>query len=349
MSESEKIPVAILGSTGMVGQRFLSLLDDHPRFRVTQVLASSRSAGMRYAEATRWGLPTEMPAWARDLVVGDANALPDEGRVRLAFSALDASVAREVEATYAEAGIFVVSNASAYRMDPEVPLVVPEVNADHLDLVRSQRFGQGGIVCNPNCSTIGLVLALAPLHRAFGVEEVAVTTLQAASGAGYPGVPSLDLIDNVVPFISGEEEKLALEPAKILGTLEGDARGIAAAQIVVSPQCFRVPVIDGHTLSVSVRLAGDPGRDEVLRAWQDAAQAVPLRYTSAADRPQPRLDRDFSGGMGITIGRLRPCPVLGFRFVALSHNTVRGAAGGAIATAEAVLARGLLQGGSEGR
>lgn len=358
MSESPRIPVAVLGATGMVGQRFLSLLDGHSLFRVAGVFASSRSVGQRYADATRWGLGTSLPTWAADLIVGDAGAVPEAGEVRLAFSALDSSVAREIEATYARAGVFVVSNASAYRMDPDVPLVIPEVNADHLDLVATQRlkqrFGQpqgpgsrqglqrGAIVCNPNCSTIGLVMALAPLHRAFGVEEVAVTTLQAASGAGYPGVPALDLIDNVVPYIGGEEEKLVEEPAKILGVLDASAGSIAPASMVVSPQCFRVPVTDGHTLSVSVKLSGSPGPDEVLAVWREAAATVPLRYMEAVDRPQPRLDRDFSSGMGLTIGRLRPCPVLGLRFVALSHNTVRGAAGGAIATAEAAVGRGLV-------
>jgi aspartate-semialdehyde dehydrogenase len=344
VSVPPRIPVAVLGATGMVGQRFLSLLDGHRDFEVTRVLASSRSAGQRYADACRWGLPDDPPTWAADMIVGDASAPPESGAdaPRLAFSALDSSVARKVEWAYAEAGVFVVSNASPHRMDPGVPLVIPEVNADHLELVRHQPFAGGGIVCNPNCSTIGLVLALAPLHRAFGVEEVAVTTLQAASGAGYPGVPSLDLIDNVVPFLEGEEEKLVEEPAKILGTLAAGAHSIDAAGIVVSPQCFRVPVIDGHTLSVSVRLHGDPGVDKVLAAWEAASSTVPLRYTHRADRPQPRLDRQFCAGMGITIGRLRPCPILGLRFVALSHNTVRGAAGGALATAEAALQRGLV-------
>ncbi len=343
MSGDVKIPVAVLGATGMVGQRFLALLDGHPRFRVVALLASSRSAGKRYEEACRWGLSTDMPEWARGLVVGDAGAAPatGDGAARLAFSGLDSSVAKEVETAYANAGYFVVSNASPFRMDPEVPLVIPEVNADHLELVRHQRFGPGAIACNPNCSTIGLVMALAPLHRAFGVEEVAVTTLQAASGAGYPGVPSLDLCDNVVPLIQGEEEKLVEEPAKILGSLSG-AGPVVPAALNVSPQCFRVPVVDGHSASVSARLGGSPSLEQVLQVWKEASATVPLRYTQRADRPQPRLDRDFGDGMGITIGRLRVCPVLGIRFVALSHNTVRGAAGGAIATAEAALERGLL-------
>lgn len=348
MSESAKIPVAVLGATGMVGQRFIALLDGHPRFRVVAVYASARSAGQCFEDACRWSLPSDMPESARGLVVGDASAAPitGPGAARLAFSALDASVAKGIEAAYAHSGCLVVSNASAFRMDPEVPLVIPEVNGDHLEMLRHQRFGSGGIVCNPNCSTIGLVMALAPLHRVFGVEAVAVTTLQAASGGGYPGVSALDLIDNVVPLIRGEEEKLVEEPAKILGTL-GASGGqgpmeLLPAALTVSPQCFRVAVVDGHSASVAVRLGGSPGVDQVLSVWRDASRTVPLRYTSTADRPQPRLDRDLEGGMGITIGRLRECPVMGLRFVTLSHNTVRGAAGGAIATAEAALERGFV-------
>ncbi|MEM8709680.1 MAG: aspartate-semialdehyde dehydrogenase [Planctomycetota bacterium] len=345
MSAAGRIPVTILGATGMVGQRFVALLDGHARFEVTRLMASPRSAGRAYADVCRWGLPSDIPAWAAEMVVGDATAEPLNPKgLGVAFSGLDSSVARELELRHVADGYRVISNASAFRMDPEVPLVIPEVNGDHLDLLREQSLGEGWIACNPNCSTIGLVLALAPLQRAFGVREVAVTTLQATSGAGYPGVPSLDLIDNVVPFIGGEEEKLVEEPAKILGTLSSSADGprISPAEIVVSPQCFRVPVVDGHTLSVSVRLSGDPSVADVRDVWSRAADSMPLRYTDAKDRPQPRLDRDFAQGMGITLGRLRSCPLLGLRFVALSHNTVRGAAGGAIATAEEALRRGLL-------
>lgn len=349
MTGGGKIPTAILGATGMVGQRFIALLDGHPDFMVTRLAASKRSAGQRYDDVCRWLLPTAMPAWARELVVEEAEDAVDSigSSVRLAFSSLDAESARALEPAYARAGALVVSNASAHRMDPSVPLVVAEVNAEHLELLRSQTFGGGGLVCHPNCSATGLVLALEPLHRAFGVRKVSVTTLQAASGAGYPGVASLDLIDNVLPLIRGEEEKLAEEPGKILGELlasEGEVLSIETAPMVVSAQCFRVPVADGHTLDVSVELAGDPSEREVRQAWEEAAERVPIRYMDAVDRPQPRLDRDFGGGMGISIGRLRACPVLGARFVVLSHNTVRGAAGGAISTAEAALQRGLLRG-----
>lgn len=342
--------VAVLGATGTVGQRFLSLLDGHPWFRVTTLVASPRSAGRTYADAVDWRLPGDVPEAFADLVVRSADDEPDSGTT-LAFSGLDTSVAGAIEARWANAGVFVVTNASPHRMATDVPLVVPEVNADHLALVGSQSFkGGGAIVANPNCSTIGLVLALAPLHRAFGVEAVSVTTLQAVSGAGYPGVSALDLVDNVVPFIRGEEDKLVEEPAKILGVLRGQS--IEPASIVVSPQCFRVPVIDGHTAAVSVRLAREVTAEEIVAAWDGfraerqglpSEVAVPIRYTSREDRPQPRLDRDFAGGMGITIGRLRTCPVLGWRFVTLSHNTLRGAAGGALLVAEHAVQMGVRQ------
>ncbi|MEM9380531.1 MAG: aspartate-semialdehyde dehydrogenase [Planctomycetota bacterium] len=325
-------------------------------FRVTSLVASPRSAGRRYADAVEWRLEGEVPAWAADLVVRSADDAPDAA-VRLALSGLDASVAGPTETRWAEAGTFVVTNASAHRMDADVPLVVPEVNADHLELVRAQAFGGGGaIVANPNCSTIGLVLALAPLHRAFGLEAVLVTTLQAASGAGYPGVASLDLLDNVVPFIRGEEEKLVEEPAKILGRRTGGT--IEHAGVRVGAQCFRVPVVDGHTVAVSVRLASSASAAEVIEAWESFAPAPaglpgetlrPLRYTAREDRPQPRLDRDAEGGMGVTLGRLRECPVLDWRFVALAHNTVRGAAGGALLVAERAVAMGLVGGASHAR
>lgn len=343
------LDVAVLGATGTVGQRFLSLLDGHPWFRVTTLVASPRSAGRPYADAVDWRLPGDVPEAFADLVVRSADDGPDSG-VALAFSGLDTTVAGALETRWANAGVFVVTNASPHRMGADVPLVVPEVNADHLALVRSQSFGVGGaIVANPNCSTIGLVLALAPLHRAFGVEAVSVTTLQAVSGAGYPGVSALDLVDNVVPFIRGEEDKLVEEPAKILGVLGADS--VAPAPIQVSPQCFRVPVVDGHTAAVSVRLARDVTADQIVAAWEEFGSGrlglpsevvVPIRYTPREDRPQPRLDREFSGGMGITIGRLRPCPVLGWRFVTLSHNTVRGAAGGALLVAEHAVQQGLV-------
>lgn len=345
---SSRIPVSVLGATGTVGQRLVALLDGHPRFEVVSLVASSRSAGRTYADAVHWRLPGTPPASVASIEVTAAGDPPADG-VRLALSSLDSSVARDTEERYARAGVMVVSNASPHRMVEDVPLVVPEVNGDHLAMLDAQtRYPDGGgIVCNPNCSTIGLVLALAPLHRAFGVEAVEVTTLQAASGAGYPGVSSMDLIDNVVPLIPGEEDKLAEEPAKILGRLAGSS--VEPATLAVSAQCFRVPVTDGHTASVSVRLARQPeGMEELVQAWAAFAEehrgagGPPLIVSDAPDRPQPRLDRDAGEGMAATIGRVRPCPVLGWRFVVLSHNTIRGAAGGTVKVAETLAAGGRL-------
>lgn len=345
------IPVAVLGATGTVGQRFLRLLDGHPWFRVVDLVASPRSAGRNYADAVDWRLDGEVPASMGHLVVRSAEEPPLAG-VRLAFSGLDSSVAGAAETRYAEAGVFVVTNASPHRMGGDVPLVIPEVNADHLELARTQRFpAGGGIAANPNCSTIGLVLALAPLHRAFGIRDVAVTTLQATSGAGYPGVSSLDLLDNVVPFIGNEEDKLVEEPRKILGTLT-DGR-LVPADVTVSPQCFRVAVVDGHTESVAVRFGREVTEAEIRATWAGfrpgkaglpSEVEVPVRYTEVTDRPQPRLDRDAGRGMTATVGRLRPCPVLGWRFVVLSHNTLRGAAGGAVLLGEEAVRRGLVLG-----
>ena len=345
---SARIPVSILGATGTVGQRLVTLLDGHPRFEVVSLVASSRSAGRAYSDAVHWRLPGEPPASVARIEVSAAGDPPAQG-ARLALSSLDPSVARDTEERFARAGVMVVSNASPHRMVKDVPLVVPEVNGDHLALLDAQeRYPEGGgIVCNPNCSTIGLVLALAPLHRTFGVEAVDVTTLQAASGAGYPGVSSMDLIDNVVPLIPGEEEKLSGESAKILGRLAGSC--VEPAPVQVSAQCFRVPVTDGHTASVSVRLGRGPrSAEELVGAWSafaaehGAGAAPPLVISRAPDRPQPRLDRDAGIGMTATIGRVRPCPALGWRFVVLSHNTIRGAAGGTVRIAESLVAGGRL-------
>lgn len=344
MAEPKRIPIAVLGATGAVGQRFLSLLARHPRFEVVSVVASSRSAGRPYGDAVTWRLPGEVPAEFSGLVVTAAGE-PPHPRVRLALSSLDSSVARETETRYANAGIYVVSNASAHRMDPGVPLVIPEVNADHLALTEHQPFPDGGaLVCSPNCSTIGMTLALAPLERAFGVESVQVTTLQAASGAGYPGVSAMDLIDNVVPYIPSEENKLAEEPPKLLGKLAGTS--IVSADLTVSAQCFRVPVTDGHSASVALRLRRSATEPMIRAAWEafdrdrTGSSARALRYLEAPDRPQPRLDRDAGDGMTVTLGRLRRSPALGpdgWQFVCLSHNTLRGAAAGALSVAELAL------------
>ena len=354
---ASRIPVAVLGATGQVGQRFLSLLAGHPWFEVRAVTASQRSAGRRYADAVRWTLPAPIPEPVRDLVLADTEPEAACG-CPLAFSALDAAAAEVAEARFADAGVAVVSNARNHRMDPDVPLVVPEVNPDHLALARTQRYGagpsgRGMILTNPNCATIGLVLALAPLERAFGLERVHAVTLQALSGAGFPGVPSLLAVDNVVPWIAGEEEKLETEPRKILGRFTGGA--IEPHPVAISAACNRVPVVDGHLVCSSVKLARPAGLDAVRAAWTEfrgrpqqlglpSAPDPPLVVLDGDDVPQPRLHRDLGGGMAVSVGRLRPCPLLDFRFVALSHNTVRGAAGGAILLGELAVAEGLIGG-----
>jgi aspartate-semialdehyde dehydrogenase len=312
-------------------------------------MASDQSAGKRYEEAvgSRWKLPTAIPAAARALRVKGPR---DRFTSRILFSALDASVAGELEEHYARAGHLVSSNARNHRMDPLVPLVIPEINRDHLELLERQHYGDGGIVTNPNCSTIVLALALAPLHRRFGVEAVIVTTFQATSGAGYPGVPSLDILGNVVPFVPGEEPKMESETQKILGSLNG--RGIEPATFPVSALCHRVPVIDGHLEAVSLRLRGNPSRKQIAetlatfrplsRLDLPSAPLDPIAVRTEEDRPQPRLDADRERGMGVTVGRLRPCPVLQWKFEALGHNTIRGAAGAAILNAEILVRDGRL-------
>lgn len=344
-----RIPVAVLGATGSVGQRFVELLHDHPWFRLAEVCASERSAGRPYAEAARWMQASPLPGDVAEMVVGPC-APPLESR--LVFSALDAGVAGPVEQAFAEAGHLVVSNARNHRMDPRVPLLVPEVNPDHLSLLERQPW-PGGIITNPNCSTIGLVLALKPLHDRFGVRTVRVVTMQAVSGAGIPGVSSMEILDNVVPFIGGEEDKLETEPLKILGT--SGAEGITPADLRVWAQCNRVPVVDGHTACVWVGLERPADRDGILEAWRGFAPAVASAGLPSAPRPavvvldgesspQPRLHRDLGKGMAASVGRLRAVQGGEFAFVTLSHNTIRGAAGGAILCAELAVDRGLVPG-----
>ena len=350
MTADERLPVAVLGATGSVGQRFVGLLGRHPWFRVAEVAASSRSAGKTYADAVTWVQADPIPRDVADLTVAETTS-PFESR--LVFSALDAAVAGLAEAALAEAGHFVVSNARNHRMESDVPLLVPEVNPGHLELLASQARGRGKIITNPNCSTIGLVLVLAPLVDAFGVGTVQVTTLQAVSGAGLPGIPGLAITENVVPFISGEEDKMERETLKIFGVLAGER--IEPAAIRVSAQCNRVPVVDGHTLCVSVELAAEATADDIRSAWRDftgepqrlglpSAPVPPIVHLEGVDVPQPRLHRDLGHGMAISVGRLRPCPVLDYKFVTVSHNTLRGAAGGAILCAELALAKGLVEG-----
>lgn len=344
--------VGILGATGVVGQQFIRLLDGHPWFRVTWLAASERSEGRTYAEAASWRLATPMPAWAASMPVQQAAA---NGAPRLLFSSLDAAVAGDIEGAFAAAGHVVVSNARNYRMEADVPLLVPEINAGHLALIERQREARGwagAIVTNPNCSTVFLAMALAPL-RPFGIERVIVSTMQAVSGAGYPGVASLDIVGNVVPYIGGEEEKIERETLKILG--RAGAAGVEPLAAAVSAQTTRVPVLDGHTESVSVGLREQvdvAAIREALASWRGepqerglpSAPPAPIVVLDAPDRPQPRLDADRDRGMAVTVGRLRRCPVLSWKFVVLGHNTVRGAAGAAILNAELMVARGLLNG-----
>jgi aspartate-semialdehyde dehydrogenase len=345
---TKQIRVAILGATGTVGQRFVQMLERHPQFAVTALAASDRSVGKTYAEACVWRLPGDMPLGVRALPVHPPRPPLD---CDVIFSSLPADIGREAEGCFATAGFAVVSNTSSYRMDAGIPLLIPEVNAEHLALLDS-RDGKGFIVTNPNCSAIGIALALAPLHRAFGVEACVVTTLQAISGAGYPGVPAMDITDNVVPFIASEEEKVERETQKILGSVRGGA--IEPAPFPLSAQCHRVNVQDGHIAAIRVRLGRKVEIAAVRKAlaqFSGVPQALklhtaperPIIVRDEPDRPQPRLDRDAGGGMSITVGRLFPDHVLDYRFVVLSHNTVRGAAGAAILNAELLVAKGYLK------
>ncbi len=346
-----QIEVGVLGATGMVGQQFIALLANHPWFKVTWLGASERSAGKAYREAAAWRLSAPL---AEDTARMQVNAAVPGGAPRLVFSGLDSSVATEIEAAFAQAGHVVVSNARNYRMEATVPLLIPEVNGDHLTLLDSQRAAKGwsgSIVTNPNCAVIVLAMALAPL-RQFGLTTCAITTLQAISGAGYPGVASWDILGNVVPHIGGgEEDKVEAEPKKILGRLNGGA--VEDHPVVVSATTTRVPVHNGHTGSISVALEQKPELDAIINAWSSfkgepqrldlpTAPPNPIVYLQEANRPQPALDANRDGGMTVTVGRLRRCPVLGYKFVALGHNTIRGAAGAAILNAELMHRTGRL-------
>src|SRR5580704_10448975 len=346
-----KIPVGILGATGIVGQRFVQMLEHHPWFEVAWLAASDRSEGRLYADAARWKLKTAIPKQVAQMRVAPARP---EGAPKVIFAALDASIAVEMEPRFAEAGCAVVTNSSALRMQKDVPLVIPEVNAAHVKLIESQAWREksgGFVVTNPNCSAIGLVIALAPLDRAFGLDTVMAVTMQAVSGAGYPGVASLDILGNVVPYIAKEEEKMEEETQKLLGQLNGTH--VEPGAFKISAQCNRVAVEDGHTESVSVRLKKKTSSAEILEAWKSftaepqqlrlpSAPAEPVIYLDAPDRPQPRFDVDRGAGMTTTVGRLRPCKVLDWKFTVLSHNTIRGAAGEALLNAEYLKAKGYL-------
>jgi aspartate-semialdehyde dehydrogenase len=348
----KKLRAGVLGATGLVGQRIVSLLTDHPWFELTEVAASERSSGKTYAEAVRWHLDAPIPAAARDLVV---RSLDPSLECDFVFSALDSSVAGGAEEDLARAGYPVVSNSRNHRMDPDVPLLIPEVNPAHLDAITLQQknrgYTSGFIVTNPNCSTAGLVLVLKPLAEAFGLEKIFVVTLQAMSGAGYPGVASLDIQGNVVPFISGEEEKMESEPQKLLGKWNGER--FVDAGLGISAHCNRVPVIDGHLECVSVSLKKIASLQEVRDALRDfevsseiaqlpSAIRNPVVVLDGQDRPQPRRDVNAGNGMAAAVGRVRECPLLDVKLTLLSHNLVRGAAGAALLNAEHLAARGLL-------
>lgn len=346
----KKIPVGILGATGTVGQRFIQLMEDHPWFQVTALTASDRSIGQKYADACHWLLPTPIPEGVRDLVVQPTEGTPDLD-CNLVFSALPSENAELVEESFAQAGYLVCSNAAAHRMDADVPLLIPEVNPNHTTLIEAQRRRrgwQGFIITSANCSTTQLALALKPLDDAFGLRKVFVVTMQAISGAGYPGVPSMDILGNLIPYIGGEEQKIERESVKLLGLLEGES--VSDATFVVSAQCTRVPVREGHTECVSVEFERKPNGGELIAVLEEfhgpvsvaelpSSPKQPLLVRRESDRPQPIRDVDAGNGMSVVIGRVRPCPVLDFKFVVLGHNTLRGAAGGAIHNAELLVAQ----------
>ncbi len=345
-----QIEVGILGATGMVGQQFIALLAKHPWFKVSWLGASQRSEGKAYRDAAAWRLPTPAPDDVSKLVVEQATP---GNAPKVMFSGLDSSVAGDIEKAFATAGHLVISNSKNYRMDPTVPLMIPEINADHLKLLDQQeaaRGWKGRIVTNPNCSVVALTLALAPLRR-FGLRSVMVTTQQAISGAGYPGVASWDILGNVIPFIDGEEDKFQPETQKILGRYQNGA--IDVHPVTVSATATRVPVHDGHTVSTSVQLKEKVTPDAIIDAFNcfrgrpqelklPSAPPQPVVYLTERNRPQPALDVNRDGGMTVTVGRLRACPVLDYKFIALGHNTIRGAAGAAILNAELMREEGML-------
>jgi aspartate-semialdehyde dehydrogenase len=346
----QRIEVGVLGATGMVGQQFISFLQGHPWFKLTWVGASERSAGKPYREAANWNLEGGIPDSVAGLTVEDSKP---GNAPKLVFSAMDASVAGEIEQAFAKAGHFVVSNSRNHRMLPDVPLLIPEVNPDHLKLISVQRKNHGwsgAIVTNPNCSTITMVLGLAAL-KPFGITKILASTMQAVSGAGYPGLPSMDILGNVVPYIGGEEEKMESETQKILGDFNADSVHPLAAS--VSAHCNRVAVIDGHTVAVSVGLQQKVGVGKLEEAFRKfrgrpqerelpSAPKQPIHLLTERNRPQPRKDALRERGMAVSVGRVRECPVLDYKFVVLGHNTIRGAAGAAVLNAELLLSEGLL-------
>jgi aspartate-semialdehyde dehydrogenase len=353
----DRLKVGILAGTGMVGQKYIQLLENHPWFETTYVCASEKSAGKKFSEAVagRWHMQSEIPEGVKGIMVEDITKIEKAKQCDFVFSALDSGVAKEWEHQYAGAGIPVVSNASAHRHTPDVPMLIPEINPEHLDIIPIQKKNRGwdkGFICvKPNCSLQSYMTPLFAL-KSFGVKRAVITTMQAVSGAGHPGVASWDIIDNIVPLIKGEEEKSEKEPLKILGKIQGNAI-VDAAGPKISAHCNRVPTLDGHMATVSVEFERKPEREAILKAWKGFtaepqrlklpfAPEQPIIYRDEPDRPQTRLDRDADKGMAVVCGRLRECNVFHWRFVGLSHNTVRGAAGGGILNAELLKARGYL-------
>jgi len=350
MEINKKIPVAVLGATGMVGQCFVQLLAYHPWFRITALASSERCAGKKYQDVCHWLLEGEMPAEIGKLVVQPAQP-PLEAKI--IFSALPALIAREVEPLFAEVGYIVCSNASAFRYEEDVPVIIPEINHDHTALFEKQKKNRGWkgmLVTSPNCTTSGIALPLKPLHKAFGIRKIFVVTMQAVSGAGYPGLSYLDIEDNVIPFIGGEEQKIETETCLLLGKMVGSQR--IPANMTISAQANRVSVKEGHTTCLSIAFVQKPSREDIISVLEnfngiEGIKGLPskpkqiLVVRQEEDRPQPRKDRHTNNGMSVTVGRIRPCPILDYRMVTVSHNTLRGAAGGSILNAELLVAKNL--------
>ena len=341
----KKIPVAILGATGSVGQKFVELLTNHPWFEIAELAASEKSATKKYKDATKWVMSCNLN---ERIANTEVKLCKPNLTSKLVFSALDSSVAGKLESEFAQNGYFVISNSKNHRFDEDVPLLIPEVNHEHLQIIKNKK---GAIVTNPNCSTIGLTIAIKPLSDAFGIEKLNVVTMQAVSGGGYPGVPSLDILGNVVPFISGEEEKMKTEPLKILGRLINGK--IKQANFTISAQCNRVPVIDGHLETVQIKFKNKPTKNKILKVWKNfkslpqklnlpSAPQQPVYYFEEEHLPQPRLNSNLENGMAVSVGRLREDEIFDYKFVVLSHNTVRGAAGGTLLTAELLKAKNYL-------
>jgi aspartate-semialdehyde dehydrogenase len=348
MNNQNRIPVAILGCTGSVGQKFVELLTNHPWFQIKELCASDKSAGKKYKDAVDWYLPASLPDVVADIIVHKCEPVLES---KVVFSGLDSNVAGEVETEFAKNGYKVISNSKNHRMDEDVPLLIPEVNPDHLDLIKTQNYGEGFIVTNPNCSVIGLVLALKPLLDKFGLETVNVVTMQAVSGAGHPRVVKLDIEDNVIPLIKGEEPKVEIEPLKILGRLNKNR--ISLINLKVSAQCNRVNVTEGHTECVQVKLKKKAPIEKIIQTWKEfsslpqklklpSAPMKPIHYSDEDYFPQPKHQRNADKGMAVSIGRLRNDTIFDYRFVITSHNTVRGAAGGSILCAELMKAKGII-------